>query len=155
MTAAGVGAGVATDVFEVAAWLEELGGRPAKAVSADMVEWMCSTWGSGKGGGDRLDTALFILVATLYDLDTWCNKAGRHELVVSVPVRRFAAIETLIDLIGVDAESWPWLLLDDDDTNDEGGDGEDARLVLAALILGTSVAYLSSDNRLLKALGLA
>ena len=157
MTAAGVGAGVATDVFDVAAWLEELGGGPAKAVSADMVEWMCSTWGSGQGGGDRLDTGLFILVATVFGLDTWCNKAGRLELVVSVPVQRFAAIETLINLIGVDVESWPWLCIDDDDDdrNDEGEDDEDPRLVLAASILGTTVAYLSSDTRLLRALGLA
>jgi hypothetical protein len=148
-----VGTKLPVDVFGVAAWLEEIGGGPARAVSSDLVEWMCSTWGSGKGRGDRLDTGLFLMVASIFGLDTWCNKAGRNELVVSVPLDRFSAIAMLIEEIGADADSWPWLFIEDDD-DERKCDGGDVRLVLAASVLGTTVADLIGDGVLLEALGL-
>jgi hypothetical protein len=146
MTVNGVDVDVkTTDVFGAAVWLEELGNGPARAASLDLVEWQCSTWGSGRGRGEMEDIGLFHLVARVLSLETGRNREGRDELIVYVPFESFAAVAALIEEIGGDTQSWPWLLEDDED---------DQRRV-AASVLGTTVADLVGDGDLLATLGLA
>ena len=35
------------DVFQAAAWLDEVWNSTAHAISADLIKWQCTTWGSG------------------------------------------------------------------------------------------------------------
>jgi hypothetical protein len=134
--------GPAVDAFAAARWFEMLWNSTARAVSADRVEWQCTTWGSGRGGGDWLETAVFSVVAAVFDLPTSRNYDGRDELVVLVPLERFADIVGLIDRLGEEPEGWPWLREDD----------PDRQIELAAEVLGISAAAVADDIDLLDAL---
>ena len=130
------------DVFAAARWLGELWNSTAKAVSLTEVDWQCSTWGSGNGHGDWLDTATFRLISGLLDLDTWSNDEGRDELVVHMRLSQFGRAATLIDRLGEEAEAWPWF--------DEDAEGRE--LEVAAATLDIPVADLAANQDLLKAL---
>lgn len=98
------------DVFAAARWLGELWNSSATAVSADRIEWQCNTWGSGRGFGDWIDTALFLVVSEVFGLSTGKNYDGRDELVVSVPMSEFPRIAQLISRLDrMEPEAWPWL----------------------------------------------
>lgn len=132
----------AADVFAAARWLDELWNSTAKAVSPTLIEWQCTTWGSGRGGGDWTETATFLLIAALFGLDTGRNREGRDELVVWVPLDKFDQIAELIDRLGEEAEAWPWL--DEEDGSDQ--------IAVAAQALGREVSELDGNPDLLEAL---
>jgi len=132
-----------TDAFGAARWFDELSNSRARAVSPELIEWECRTWGSGRGRGAWTDAVLFTLVAKLFALDTGKNRDGRDELIVWVPLERFAEIAGLIERIGEVPEDWPWL------------DGDsDTALSAAAAALGRTVGELEEDYGLRKALQL-
>ena len=135
------------DVFTAARWLGGLWNSSAKAVAVDELEWQCNTWGSGLGGGDWLDWGLFVLVVEVLGLDSWRNREGRNELVVSVPMVQFAQVVVLIERIGEDPECWPWL-----DVDEDGDDGRDRGLEAAAGVLGITVEEIMANVRLLDVL---
>jgi hypothetical protein len=130
------------DVFEAARWFDELWNSTAKAVKADLLAWQCTTWGSGRGHGDWTETALFVLMAEVFGLDTSRNYDGRDELIVSVPLNLVSEITGLIDRIGDFAESWPWLCEED----------PHLQVAQAAHVLGRPVSDLEEDADLLEAL---
>ena len=132
----------ADDVFAAARWFDELWNSTAKAVSPDEVEWQCTTWGSGRGGGDSTETGTFLLAVVAFDLRSWRNRDGRDELVVSVPLDRFPRIVRLIDRLGEEPESWPWILEED----------VDRQINMAAEVLGIPAAAVADDSGLLTAL---
>src|SRR4051812_22715190 len=82
----------AKDAFEAASWLDGEWNSSAKAVAADLVEWKCRTWGSGRGHGYWSDVATFGLVATLFGLRTTRDYDGRDELIVEVPLSLFQQV---------------------------------------------------------------
>lgn len=107
---------VATDVFEAARWLDSQWNSSAKAVAPDEIEWQCNTWGSGRGRGYDDYAAIFHVIIAAFDLRKWCNKEGRDELVVAVPLDRFARIAQMIQRVDQDEPgSWPWA---DEDSED-------------------------------------
>lgn len=133
---------VPTDVFAAARWLDSLWNSNARAVSADLVEWQCNTWGSGQGRGYWTDTAVHVVVAAVLDLQTGSNDDGRDELIVWVPVDQFPHVHRLIDRLGENPEDWPW-------RNEED---RERQLALAAEVLGISPAALADNGDLLDAL---
>lgn len=132
----------AGDVFAAARWLDDLWNSAARAVSPNLIEWQCTTWGSGRGFCDWTEIATFLLVAELFRLDTSRNREGRDELIVLVPLAYFAEVRALIERVGEEAELWPWL----------GEDDENRQLAIAATALGRSVAELADDVDLLEVL---
>ncbi|WP_028638865.1 hypothetical protein [Nocardioides sp. URHA0032] len=135
---------VATDVFDAARWLDSQSNSSAKAVAPDEIEWQCNMWGSGRGRGYEDDAAIFYVIIAAFDLRTWCNKEGREELVVAVPLDRFARIAQMIDRLDQDEPgSWPWA---DEDSEDPIAD--------AAEYLEMSPSELLGNAPLLEALGL-
>lgn len=141
------------DVFEAARRLNELWNSSAHAVSADHIEWQCDTWGSGRGNGSWEETAIFAVVAERFQLETFRNREERDELVVMVPLERFADVAELIGRLGEEAEAWPWLVWDDD--VDEHIDDDEAlrrQIAVAADILGLSPDALAVDDQLLETL---
>jgi hypothetical protein len=84
------------------------------------------------------------VVIELFGLRSWRNRDGRDELVVSVPVDRVAGIVAVIDRLGEEPESWPWLYEDD----------PEHQLVLAAQAVGISPAALAGKAELRAALRL-
>ena len=132
----------ADDVFAAARWFDTLWNSTAKATSPEEVEWQCTAWGSGRGGGDWTETGTFLLVVVVFDLRSWRNRDGRDELVVSVPLDRFPQVVRLIDRIGEEPESWPWILEED----------FDRQIDVAAEVLGIPVAAVADDSGLLRAL---
>ena len=133
---------VAIDVFAAARWFDTLWNSTAKAVSPDEVEWQCTTWGSGRGCGDWTQTAIFILTAEVFGFQLGRNCDGRDELVVPVPLDRFPQVVRLIERLGEEAESWPWLHEDD----------QDRQILVAAEVLGIPAAAVAEDIELLEAL---
>jgi hypothetical protein len=133
---------VATDVFAAARWFDSLWNSSAKAVSAEELEWQCTTWGSGCGRGCWEQTATFTLVAAVFGLRSWPNPDGRDELVVSVPLARVPEIVRLIDRLGEEAECWPWFEEED----------RERQVSVAAEILGLSPTAVADDVDLLAAL---
>jgi hypothetical protein len=141
----GPGTKTAIDVFGVAEYFGALHDSRARAIAPQLVEWQCRTWGSGKGGGDWEDTAVFRLVAQVFGLDTSRNWDGRDELIVMIPAELFGPIAGLIERLGVDEPChWPWLVEED----------QDRKVIVAAAFLGLSVAVLENDEELLEALHL-
>lgn len=134
--------GEASDVFAAARWFDALWNSTAKAISPDQVEWQCNTWGSGRGCGDWLDTAIFTLVAQVFGLASGRNRDERDELVVFVPLDLFPQIERLVERIGEIAEDWPWFAEDD----------PERQIILAAEALGIPAAAIAEDADLLEAL---
>lgn len=100
--------GAASDVFSAAAWLGALWNSSAKAISVSEVEWQCDTWGSASGSGDWVETAAWHVAALVFDLETTRNADGRDELVVVVPLARFADLAAVLERLGEEAEEWPW-----------------------------------------------
>jgi hypothetical protein len=135
---------VADDVFAAARWFDSLWNSSARAVSAEEVEWQCTTWGSGCGRGGWEQAATFTLVAAVFGLRSWRNRQGRDELVVSVPLGRVPEIVRLIDRLGEEAESWPWFEEED----------RDRQVRVAADILGLSATAVADDVDLLAALAI-
>lgn len=155
------------DVFAAARWFEDLWNSTARAVSAELIEWRCRTWGSGRGGGAWTETALFRVVAETFGLQTDRDREERDELVIQVPLDRVPGIVGLVGRIGQEPEDWPWLIdfEDFEDEDDErqgnagntGGSVEDeeaARLAVAAQVLATTPEALAANPDLLEALGL-
>ncbi|MFC7723613.1 hypothetical protein ACFQW6_00750 [Nocardioides sp. GCM10028917] len=101
-------AATALDVFQAAAWLDDLWNSTAHALSADLIKWQCTTWGSGFGSPDWTDTATFDVVAAALDLVTYTNEFGSDELIVEVPLEHFERVRQIIDGIGECSEGWPW-----------------------------------------------
>jgi hypothetical protein len=130
------------DVFAAARWFGMLWNSTAKAVSPDELEWQCTTWGSGRGGGDWTQSATFVLVVKLFDLRAWRNHDGRDELVVLVPLDLFPQLVGLIRRLGEDPEEWPWLTEDD----------LERQIDVAAEVLGIAPSTLASDHDLLEVL---
>ena len=130
------------DVFAAARWLGELWNSSAKAISPDEVEWMCGTWGSGRGRGYWTETATFTVVAQRFGLRTGRNFEGRDEAIVWVPLKRFPEVADVIERLGEDPEEWPWL--------DEEAEGRE--LDVAAEVLRLSPAALAEDADLLELL---
>ena len=97
---------------------------------------------SGRGCGDWSQTATFILAAQVFDLRSWRNRDGRDELVVSVPLDWVPQIVRLIDRIGEEPESWPWIYEDD----------RDRQISVADEVLGITAATVSDDADMLVAL---
>ena len=93
----------------------------------------------GAGTGRRLD---LHPGSTVFDLRSWRNRDGRDELVVSVPLDWFPRIVRLIDRLGEEPESWPWILEDD----------PDRQISVAAEVLGIPAAAVADDSDLLTAL---
>jgi hypothetical protein len=133
------------DVFAAARWFDELWNSAARAVAVDMVEWQCSTWGSGRGHGDWLDTGMFRLVAEVFNLDTSRNYDGRDELVIRVPVAFVPGIIGLIGRLGESAEDWPWL-------TEEYEEDLDLQIARAAEVLGLPAVDVAENDDLLEAL---
>lgn len=133
------------DVFAAARWLDRVDNGVARAVSLETVEWKCRTWGSGEGCAYSWDYALFSLVAAVFDLSTSCDCEGRDELLVEVPLSRFADVAELVERVGDEFDgSWPWL----------GMDAEGRELEATAEFLGMSVAELRGNPDLLFVLDL-
>lgn len=132
------------DVFEAAAWLDDLWNSTARAVSATEIEWQCRTWGSGRGRCAWTDVALFLVVAEVFGLRSGRNFDGRDETIVWVPFETFPRVAKLIDRLTEtdEPESWPWF---DDEV-------EDRQVAVAAEVLGISEAELVANDRLLEAL---
>jgi hypothetical protein len=133
---------LAIDVFTAAGWFGSLWNSSAKAVSAEEIEWQCTTWGSGCGRGAWEQRATFTLVAAVFGLRSWRNREGRDELVVSVPLGRVPAIVRLIDRLGEEAECWLWFEEED----------RDRQVSVAAEVLGMSRTAVAIDLDLLAAL---
>jgi hypothetical protein len=133
---------VTLDVFAAARWFDSLWNSSAKAVSAEEVEWQCTTWGSGCGRGGWEHTATFTLVAAVFGLPSSRNRAGRDELVVSVPLGLVPEIVRLIDRLGEEAECWPWFVEED----------RDRQVSVAAEVLGLSPTAVADDVDLRAAL---
>jgi hypothetical protein len=132
-------------VFAAARWFNGVWNSTAKAVSVDMLEWQCSTWGSGRGSGDWLDTGLFRLVAEVFNLDTSRKSDGRDELVIRVPMEFVPEIVGLIEHLGESAEDWPWL-------TEEYEEDLDLQIARAAEVLGLAAVDLAENGDLLEAL---
>jgi hypothetical protein len=130
------------DVFSAAAWLDARWNSRARAVSPDTIEWMCTTWGSGRGCGEWIETAAFTIVAAAFDLATWRNRDGRDELVVEVSMDRFPAAADMIRRLEDLPDGPPWL-----DEDEEG-----PAIVSAANYLGLPVEAVQSNDDLLFAL---
>ena len=130
------------DVFAAARWLDDLWNSSARAISPDEVEWMCGTWGSGRGRGYWTETATFTVVAQVFGLRTGRNHEGRDEAIVWVPLERFSEVAELIERLGEDPEEWPWF--------DE--EAERREVEVAAEVLGLSPAVLAEDADLLEVL---
>lgn len=133
-----------SDVFTAARWFDDLWNSSAKAVAHDSVEWHCNTWGSGRGHGDWTDTAIFLLVAAVFELSTTRNYDGRDELVICVPVDKVPEIVALIDRSGDYPEMWPWLQ----------AENEERQLAIAADILRLPAAAIAENEDLMEALRL-
>ena len=142
MTAIATTAELPTDVFGAARWLDQLWNSTAKAVSPDLIEWQCQTWGSGRGCGDWAHIGTFVLVAEACGLSTSRNREDRDELIVMVTPDRFPAVAALIERLGEDPEAWPWY--DEED--------EDKQIAVAAQVLGKTVTDLTDNEDLLEAL---
>ena len=111
-------------------------------MSVNCIEWQCNTWGSGREQGDWEETALFVLVAELFDLGTGRNWDDRDQAIVWVPLERLADIRRLIERLGIEAEQWPWFEEED----------EDRQLAVASEVLGIPPATLADDHELLEVL---
>ena len=131
-----------TDVFAAARRFGEEWNSTARAVSPNLIEWQCNTWGSGRGRAYWLETANFDVVARVFRLDTSWNWDARDELIVSVPLELCGDILRLIDKLGEEPESWPWL--DEDD--------RDGQIRMAAEVLGFPVDVMADDDDLLEIL---
>jgi hypothetical protein len=134
----------AADVFAAARWFETLWNSSAKAVSFEEIEWQCNTWGSGHGGGDWLDTALFEVVASRFEFRSWASNEG-DGLVIAVPLDQFSEVARLIDRLGEDAESWPWF-------GEELEDDRERQIATAAEVLDMPTTELDCNAELLAAL---
>ncbi|GAB3435996.1 hypothetical protein GCM10027517_05490 [Phycicoccus ginsengisoli] len=132
-------------MFGAAHWPDSLWNSHAKAVSVGLIEWQCATWGSGRGGGDWVETAAFHVAAAAFDLATSRNLGGHDELVVSVPLHTFSRIATVLHRLGDEVEDWPWFGegLDDD---------PDGRIEVAACELGLAPSVLAGNEDLLESL---
>lgn len=139
------------DVFGAARWMDELWNSTARAVSPELIEWQCNTWGSGAGRGDWTEYGTFALVAEAFGLTTSSNYDARDELIVMVPLEKFVDVATLIDRIGEDPEGWPWLGELDEEDDDEN---YRRQMVVAAEVLGRPVEDLVADMDLLETLRL-
>lgn len=133
-----------TDVFAAARWFESLWNSCAKAVSVDQIEWQCNTWGSGHGGGDWLDTAVFQVVATRFAFRSWASDE-RDEFVIAVPLDQFSEVARLIDRLGEEPESWPWFA-------EELEDDRERQIAIAAEMLDMPATELDCNAELLAAL---
>ena len=142
ISASGGASPVTTDVFAAARWFDELWNSTARAVSPEDVEWQCTTWGSGRGGGDWTDTAMFAVVIERFGLRSWRNREGRDELVVSVPLAVLPEVVALIDRLGEEPEDWPWVHEED----------PGQQLLLAAQVLAMPPAALVDQADLCEAL---
>jgi hypothetical protein len=134
-----------TDVFAAARWLGAQWNSSARAVSAHEVEWQCTTWGSGRGRADWLETASFDVAAAAIGLQTSRNWEGRDELVVTVPLDQFRQVADLLDRLGDEPEAWPWL---DEDVEDD----LESQISIAAKTLALSPAVIEDNHDLRSAL---
>lgn len=132
------------DVFAAAAWLDLHSDSRTRAVSLTKVEWMCTTWGSGRGCGEWIESAAFSIVAAAFDFPTSRNRDGRDELVVSVSMERFPAVREMINRLEGLSETPPWL-----DEDEEG-----PAIASAANYLGLPVDAVQNNDNLLFALRL-
>lgn len=142
MTEIDIRAELADDVFTAARWFDELQNSTGRAVSPNLIEWPCTTWGSGRGCCAWTETATFVLVTELFGLDTGRYREGRDELIVWVPLDKVDQVAELIDRLGEDAEAWPWL-------DEEDGSYQ---IAVAAQALGREVSDLAGNPDLLEAL---
>lgn len=138
-------AAAASSVFTAAEWLGSLWNSSAKATSFEEIEWQCNTWGSGRGAGDWIETALFHIAAAAFDLSTTRSFAGRDELVVNVPLAKFRQVAVALARLGDEAEAWPWF--DEDVEGDHFG-----QIEIAACELGLTAADVADNAALLDAL---
>lgn len=138
---------LATDVFGAARWFDSLWNSRAKAVSATEIEWQCNTWGSGRGGGEWLETALFQVVAAAFAFRSWASRDERDELVIAVPLDKFHEVARVIDQLGEEAESWPWFA-------EEFEDDRKRQIAAAAEVLGMLTTALDSNAELVALLGI-
>jgi hypothetical protein len=134
-----------SDVFAAAQWFDDLWNSSARAVAADEIEWHCATWGSGRGHGDWLDTAMFHIVVNVFGLRTWRNRSGRDELVVAVPLNQVASIAAVVEKLDGDPDDWPWF---DEDLEDD----LDRRIAVAAACLAVTPEAIHANEDLLGAL---
>jgi hypothetical protein len=130
------------DVFDAALWFDSLWNSRARAVSAEVLEWQCTTWGSGRGRCQFEEVGLFLLVAHCFNLRT--ERGDRDELIVLVSMPQAADIMAFIERVGEETEDWPWA----------GEEDDDDRLRVAADTLGMAPDDLSSDGELLDLLSI-
>ena len=134
-----------TDVFAAARWLGAQWNSSARAVSAHEIEWQCDTWGSGRGGGDWLDTASFDVIASAFELETSRNWEGRDELIVTVPFDQFRQVADLLDRLGDEPEAWPW-------SEEVVEDDIESQISIAAKTLALSRSVIADNHDLRSAL---
>ena len=134
------------DVFTAARQLDDLWNSSARAVSPQKIEWMCRTWGSGRGRAAWTDIAVHTVVAEAFGLEMSSNWDGRDELIVYVPFEKFADVYRMIDRLteGEEPTGWPWL--------DEEAEGREVEV--AAQVLGMSASDIAANGDLMEALGI-
>lgn len=130
------------DVFQAARWFDSLWNSRARAISADELEWQCTTWGSGRGRAQIEEVGLFQLVAHRFQLKT--GRGDRDELIVLVTLQKSADIMAFVERVGEATEDWPWVREED----------YDDRLRVAAEVLQLPIDDLMSDEELLDLLSI-
>ena len=133
---AGVG-GIRKDVFEAARWFDGGWNSTAKAVTADLIEWKCTTWGSGRGAGSWEEVGTFVLVAQVFGLATGRDRDDR-EFPWRCFLRSLRCSSGSVTLRGTGLGC--------------GEDEVDAQIAVAAGVLGVPVEDVAGDDDLLEAL---